>query len=318
MSMRTVVLNPLGAALLHYRRELVSVLEASGQSTEVLEFPEPSAGGGSRSKWVLRYVQALWGLRRRGRSATSFPRVVVTWPVLGYLDLLIITACLPGAWLTVHDPVPLVRSLGYGRLSRFLARRLGGRAKIIVLSEAAADEVSRALPAATLTRLPHPILEPEVRRPRPSDTVVRVLGQYKADRDLELLKAIAEEGSATRYAITGRGWPALEGWSVDDRFVPESELDDLIRSASVVLIPYRRFFQSGIAVRCLELGTPVVGPKNSSLGELFVTKEHLMAGPSRADWIRATKTASLLSASEIEELGRSARSESVQQWAEFQ
>ncbi|PZE90459.1 hypothetical protein [Curtobacterium sp. MCBD17_008] len=317
MKTRTVVLNPLGAALLHYRRELVSVLEASGQPTEVLEFPEPSAGGGSRSKWVLRYVQALWDLRRRGRSATSFPRVVVTWPVLGYLDLLIITACLPGAWLTVHDPVPLVRSLGYGRLSRFLARRLGGRAKIIVLSEAAAAEVSRALPAATLTRLPHPILEPEVRRSRPSETVVRVLGQYKADRDLELLKAIAEEGSATHYAITGRGWPALEGWSVDDRFVPESELYDLIRSASVVLIPYRRFFQSGIAVRCLELGTPVVGPKNSSLRDLLATHEYLLADGRAEDWARAATAAIALSAEELRELSGSARARSERLWGQF-
>ena len=317
MTTRAVVLNPLGAALLHYRRELVSVLEASGQSTDVLEFPEPSAGGGSRSRWVLRYVQALWELRRRGRRPSRPARVVVTWPVLGYVDLLIIAACLPGAWLTVHDPVPLVRSLGYGPLSRFFARLLGRRARIIVLSEAAADEVRNALPAATLAVLPHPILEPETRQSRPTHEVVRVLGQYKADRDLDLLKAIAETGSAAQYAITGRGWPAVEGWRVDDRFVPEDELDDLIRSASVVLIPYRRFFQSGIAVRCLELGTPVVGPRNSSLRELLATHEDMLADELAFDWARAATAAIALSADELEDLSRSVRARARRLWAEF-
>ena len=317
MTTRTVVLNPLGAALLHYRRELVSVLEASGQSTDVLEFPEPSAGGGSRSRWVLRYVQALWELRRRGRRPSRPARVVVTWPVLGYVDLLIIAACLPGAWLTVHDPVPLVRSLGYGPLSRFFARLLGRRARIIVLSEAAADEVRNALPAATLAVLPHPILEPETRQSRPTHEVVRVLGQYKADRDLDLLKAVAQTGSAAQYAITGRGWPAVEGWHVDDRFVPEDELDDLIRSASVVLIPYRRFFQSGIAVRCLELGTPVVGPRNSSLRELLATHEDMLADELAFDWARAATAAIALSADELEDLSRSVRARARRLWAEF-
>ncbi|PZF62868.1 hypothetical protein DEJ33_15295 [Curtobacterium sp. MCPF17_047] len=242
---------------------------------------------------------------------------MITWPVLGYLDLHIIAACLPGAWLTVHDPVPLVRSLGYGPVSSFLARLLGRHAKIIVLSEAAANEVRKALPAATLALLPHPILEPETGRSRPAGDVVRVLGQYKADRDLDLLRSIAEDGSASHYAITGRGWPAVEGWHVDDRFVPEDELDDLIRSASVVLIPYRRFFQSGIAVRCLELGTPVVGPRNSSLRELLATHEELLAGERSQDWARATTAAIDLSADELRELSRVARDQAKELWGEF-
>jgi len=242
---------------------------------------------------------------------------VITWPVLGYVDLVIIAACLPGAWLTVHDPVPLVRSLGYGPVSRFFARLLGRRARIIVLSKAAFDEVRKALPTATLSPLPHPILEPEIRSSRPEKVIVRVLGQYKADRDIDLLREIAEGGPASRYAITGCGWPELEGWQVDDRFVPEDELDRLIRSASVVLIPYRRFFQSGIAVRCLELGTPVVGPKNSSLRELLTTHDYLLAGQSREDWSRAVEIASEMSTSEVEKLSRSAWSSSLERWAAF-
>lgn len=317
MKTRTIILNPLGAALLHYRRELVSVLEAAGRPTDVIEFPEPSADGGSRSTWVLRYVRALRNVRRRGPRSAQRDRVVVTWPVLGYLDLLIIAACLPGAWLTVHDPVPLVRSLGYGPVPRLLARLLGRRARIIVLSEAASREVRLALPSATLTLLPHPILEPEIGRSRPTNVVVRVLGQYKTDRDLDLLEAIAEDDTATRYAITGRGWPALKGWDVDDRFVPEDELDALIRSASVVLIPYKRFFQSGVAIRCLELGTPMVGPKDSSLRDLLTTHEDLLADGRAEDWARATAAAVALSAEELRELSGSARAQSTRMWATF-
>ncbi|MFJ3384356.1 MULTISPECIES: hypothetical protein [unclassified Curtobacterium] len=315
MTSRMIVVNPLGGALLHYRRELVSVLHASGQTPELVEFPEPSAGDGSRAGWVRRYLKTLRLLRQQRNGDAEEIRVVIAWPVLGYLDLIILALLLPGAWLTVHDPVPLVRSVGYGAFARAASRLLGSRARVIVLSRAAADEVRSALPRATMRVLPHPALEPADGTRQPALPTVRVLGQYKPDRDLALLRSIVADNPGLVYSITGRGWPEVTGWEVEERFVPEEELDELIRGASVVLIPYRRFFQSGIAVRCLELGTPVVGPRDSSLHDTLVSQPALLADSSPSDWSRAIRAALALTRSEVRDLGWSMRQSAVDEWS---
>lgn len=314
MTRRTLVINPLGGALHHYRSELVSILRDSLQKPLALEFEEPSVSSESRYRWVGKYVKVLFMARARQRRARG-STAIITWPVLGYLDLLLLAVVLPGSWLTVHDPVPLVRSVGYGSVARAAARILGRRAKIIVLSRQASDEVRRALPRATIRVLPHPILEPELRRQRPEQTVIRVLGQYKADRDIDLLRSIAAEYPASRCTITGRGWPNVTGWEVDNRFVPEAELDDLMRSASVVLIPYRRFFQSGVAVRCLETGTPFVGPSDSSLSDLLSERPDLLAESSSADWLRAIRAAIDVSEHEMASISALARCRAAREWA---
>jgi hypothetical protein len=56
---------------------------------------------------------------------------------------------------------------------------------------------------------------------------------------------------------------------VTSAFVSEREFNRLIVTSSAVVIPYRRFFQSDVALRCIEMGTPVVGPRDSSLAELL-------------------------------------------------
>lgn len=313
------LLNPLGAALLHYRQELVSVLQASGQDPDLIEFPEPSADRGtSRSRWVAHYISALWSLKRANKRANRATRVIVTWPVLGYLDLIPLAALLPDAWLTVHDPVPLVRAIGYGAITRRVVRLLGPAAKIVVLSEDAAEAVRAVLPKAKLRVLAHPVLAPTSSGAKDrGGATVRVLGQFKPDRDLDMLRAVAASTSAANLTITGRGWPPVEGWELDSRFVSEQELDELIRTASAVLIPYKRFFQSGIAIRCLELGTPVVGPRASSLLTLMTNRSELLAADTPASWSRAIENAINLQITDVLELGYKARDTSVRQWSVF-
>jgi hypothetical protein len=58
----------------------------------------------------------------------------------------------------------------------------------------------------------------------------------------------------------------------------------------VVLIPYRRFFQSGIAIRCLEREIPVVGPAGSSLEDLYGSDSALLV-THVDDWTRAVEHA---------------------------
>lgn len=279
------LINPLGVALAHYQRELISTLEAAGTTVSAASLLEPSAGV-PRRQWVGSYVSTL---RSTGRLPVQHR--ILCWPVLGYLDPLIVAACRSKVRtsLIVHDPSPLVRAAGYSWASRKLYALAGADVDLLVHSRAAADEADRlGLPVAAV--LPHPMLEPQRRQqPVTGETRVVVLGQYKPDRDLGALKLIADHAPTDwALSIKGRGWPPVRGWHVEDRFLSEAAFDNELRSADVVVVPYRRFFQSGVAVRCLELGTACVGPQESSLSELFGSAGTLVVN---GDWVGAVQRA---------------------------
>lgn len=287
LTRRFVLVNPLGGALAHYTETLRENLEASGSKVRTIGIDEPSISDRPRLVWLLTYWLAL----SRARNLAG-PRgeVISLWPTLGYWDLLFVRILAgPASSVVVHDPEPLVRSLGHSSLERRIIR-LFKLAKVILHSTSASTSYEKMGFSNDRHLLPHPIRSP---RSLPKDTLsrpcVRVLGQYKIDRDLAALSQIASNLSATAdLEITGRGWPSIIGWHTDPRFVSETELDSLIAGASVVVIPYAKFFQSGIAIRCAELGTPVVGPRGSSLGDLLGPDSSLLAARDEHDsWSRA-------------------------------
>jgi hypothetical protein len=263
-----LLLNPLGAALGHYTASLRQMLADCGAPVRSLTLMEPSAPGQSRRRWLRQYLAALRGAAQRRESV-----VLQTWPLLGYCDYAISRCILRDAHapIVMHDPVPLARAIGYGRLARVVASLPAVGAHAIVHSRSAARALGAGAGLREILELPHPMFAPRTRQPgERRQVVVRVLGQYKPDRDVRGMERLAAEGPlGWRYEAVGRGWPAVAGWSVTDRFVAEEQLDELIRTSSAVLVPYVRFFQSGMAIRALELGTPVVGPRSSSLAELL-------------------------------------------------
>jgi GT2 family glycosyltransferase len=287
-----LLINPLGGTLHHYQAALADVLRAGGTRVYESAALEPSAGGGSRVGWVWAYVRLLMHARQSQATAAGDTRVLSIWPVLGYLDLLVVRLFAGRkAGLILHDPEPLVRAIGYGPISRWLGLRLGGGVTVVVHSEAARAEVVRLSPGLRIMLLPHPVLAPERKAwDDKSDLTVRVLGQYKNDRDLRALEAIASSLPEANLTIHGRGWPEVSGWSVHSRFISEEELSNFIRTSDVVVIPYRRFFQSGIAFRSLEKGVPFVGPAQSSLQDILGSESRLLVD-SEKDWAAAVKYA---------------------------
>src|SRR4051794_30593323 len=134
---------------------------------------------------------------------------------------------------------------------------------------------------------------------------------------MEALASAVREG---RYAATlevkGRGWPPVPGWHVDDRFLTESEFDAAIASASCVVLPYARFYQSGVAVRCLELGTPVVAPPGEQISSLFGNEwPGLVHGDS--DWTKATARALSVPRSEVLQLRDLELGRCVTEWRQI-
>jgi hypothetical protein len=89
-----------------------------------------------------------------------------------------------------------------------------------------------------------------------------------------------------------------------DTFVTEEAVDDKSRPSSVILIPYSRFFQSGVALRSIELGTPVVGPCDSSLGDLVGSDSPGLVDGD--DWPAAINAATSADADELTRVARDA------------
>jgi GT2 family glycosyltransferase len=304
------IVNPLGAALRHFEDELRDVLASDDVRLSSDSFPEPSQSGEPRLRWLRRHIGALIGARQSDAT-------IVMWPVLGYWDVLLAQLlCSSRPFIIFHDPVPLVRSVGYGKFARRLAN-LCSKVSIIYMSERAGNELNVAVPHLAKIYLPHPVLEPVIGfLPRDgNDKVVRVLGQYKVDRDLDALRTIAANSPNVRLEILGRGWPSVSGWSVTSRFLTEAELDQAVASSSVVVVPYKSFFQSGIAIRCMEHSTPIVGPASSSLAEMYGSNSKLLVPADSDDgWSRALDHALEVGASETQAHGRRWRHQARQAW----
>jgi GT2 family glycosyltransferase len=282
LSPRIFIVNPLGGALAHYTQALAETLRRSGADVEVHTISEPSLSGSGRLRWVSGYLSLLNLAARRSRGFSG-ARIIVTWPAIGFLDLLAVKfICGDSTSIVYHDPKPLVRAIGGGDKVARMVSMVPDLPQVIVHSQAAAEAMRHIGLGKSLELLAHPMLSPDRRREvhggaenhRP---VVRVLGQFKQDRDIGALHTIASElGSEFLLEIVGRGWPAVQGWSVDSRFVTESELDHLVHSSSAIVVPYKRFYQSGIAIRALEAGTPIVGRSSSSLADLYGSSSKLL------------------------------------------
>ncbi len=256
--------NPLGAGLAHYTKSLDHVLQTCGIGTFGVDVIEPSSANYGKVRWLFDYL-----LHVRRRIVQDTPdALIAVWPAIGYWDLPVL-ATIAGrrsVYLVMHDPRPLVYARGYGTSAKALARRQA-RGAILAHSPDAAQAIVDDARMPRVFEVLHPMLAPR-RAPPPVGVQrnIRVLGQYKADRDIAGLERLAANTPPEwRLEIIGRGWPSIAGWHIRNEFVAEAHFDELVRTSHAVLIPYARFYQSGVAIRALEWGVPVIGPHASSL-----------------------------------------------------
>jgi hypothetical protein len=269
----------------HYIRELRASADTELTLTQV---DTEGLSSFAKLRAVLRHVVVARRICRRHDD------VLVVWPLLGWLELIL--WCAPRrrgrCAIVFHDPIPLRRQLGLGRFSALLARHVApfARVELICHSETAAEAVSEQL-GVRPTRLPHPF----VVQARTTDSVdgrVLVIGQYKPARDLELMSVIGPMLAAAGFSprVAGRGWPTLEGWTTAVGFLSAEEFTRELSMASCVLVPYKFYFQSGVAVQALELGVPVVGYPTDFLKSLVGDRyPGLVSAEDPEAWVSAVR-----------------------------
>jgi glycosyltransferase involved in cell wall biosynthesis len=92
----------------------------------------------------------------------------------------------------------------------------------------------------------------------------------------------------------------------DVRRIPDEEVPALLRGARCVVLPYERFLTSGVALLCLTLGVPLVGPRSRSLQEVVpVAAQSLLFDPAvEGDLARAVEEVLALPAEDYAALCR--------------
>jgi hypothetical protein len=221
----------------------------------------------------------------------------------------------------MHDPLPLRRQAG---MRRYMGQ-LGGLAKrvervrIAVHSEPARSAMAE-LGWQSLPILPMPVLiksrdDPPLRPQR-----VSVIGQWKPARDVDLLRQLgpALRARGSEPAITGRHWPDVEGWDVRSAFVSEETIEEELRATTCVVLPYKHFFQSDVAVRALEAQVPVVGPRQPFLEDLFGADwPGLVSSAAPEAWLDAVATVQALPPAVMRERLLAFAARSTEGWTTF-
>jgi hypothetical protein len=271
--MSVTLFNPLPIALAHYADEMAQTLSRLGIDTKRLS-PSPStdARGVSRLRRVAAHMRAVHTVK----GSDSW--VLILWPSLGWAEPALWSSRSGASMIVIHDPVPLRRQYGLGALGRILAQVTLGRTPPRLICHT----LDAALSTANQLGLdpPPPVcLHPILTAAAPegpgavsaSSGTILVAGQHKPTRDMALLSELGPRLRATGYRprIVGSGWPPVDGWEVRNEFLTETELEREIRGSDGVLIPYHRYWQSGIAIRAVEAGVPTVGVETSFLRTLM-------------------------------------------------
>lgn len=266
--MRVHLINPLPEALEHYEHALQATLTTAG--AHVAEISRPSIEGRDRhkAKRAAEHMRALW--RTRDFDGLS----ILMWPSFGYLELPVDWALCPKAAVIFHDAEPMRTqggmSLRQGRLVAPLSR--GRRSPAVIVHTRRASEGLERLGWSPSQMLPFPLLRAAAAARPPSQMVpprCLVLGQHKESRTLDLLSQLPPLLPDFELRIVGRGWPEVAQWHVRSEFLSLEDFDQELRSATVILVPYADYFQSGVVVHAFEAAIPVVTPPHEQTDDLY-------------------------------------------------
>jgi glycosyltransferase involved in cell wall biosynthesis len=288
------IYSPLHNVSEHFVERLTESLEAGGVTCLRLPSRNGEVGGDSRAK-ALSFAAHVRNVRHYVRE--DGPNVVA-WPLVGWWEMPLWRHRAHKTFIAMHDPEPLVRQNGLSPRAATGAAKLSGTKwpHLVVMSPEAHAVATRYFEPERVHLAPHPMRTPDPGKVASLGRTVLVLGQYKPARDLDVMTAIAPSLLAAGWEplVAGRGWPPIPGWRVIDRFLSEPEFRELLGSAAALLLPYRYYFQSGVALRGLEAGLPVVGRETGFLTSILGANFPGAVGDwdDPGAWVRAVEAAS--------------------------
>ena len=187
--------------------------------------------------------------------------------------------------MTIHDATPHPGQTRPGKLRVAIARAWERRASGFVLH---GDQLmnsfgsrSRGRPVAVVPHGVSPYTAPEAIPEEPLILFFGRLEPYKGLRILmEAMRLLWRQRPEARLVIAGSGQAADE---IDedprirllDRYIPETEVDQLFRDARLLVAPYTEGSQSGVVSLACERGIPSVVTRVGALPELVVEPEQV-------------------------------------------
>lgn len=169
----------------------------------------------------------------------------------------------------------------HSRLGHWLRDRERRRASsFITLSEHVAAEVRYQFPRKPVHTTVHPAFLAENVRARTEIAGMPVIGffgrmsRYKGlELGVEAVSALRARGFPVRFHVAGQGIPLdIPGIShedniLDDRWIPQSEVEATVEQFDCVLLPYTEASQSGVLAYAVALGIPSVATPVGGLQE---------------------------------------------------
>jgi glycosyltransferase involved in cell wall biosynthesis len=204
--------------------------------------------------------------------------------------------------LVLHDPRPHSGDLTAPPWpAPVVARFAEGTASCLMLhSERLVPQIQPSLRALPRIVIPHGSWVAPEPTAKPTSPVVLVTGRllaYKGvDSALDVFPEVRHAIPDARLVVAGRGPMAAEarlrelpGVTVEDGYVPESRLDELLDAASVVLLPYRDATQSGVGLLAVGRGIPCVVTEQGALPDIMgpLGKDLVWASSDLSDLARA-------------------------------
>jgi glycosyltransferase involved in cell wall biosynthesis len=180
--------------------------------------------------------------------------------------------------VTVHDPRPHPGAAARSWRKRAIRRRwLDGARTLVVHGERLRSELAAATRHPRIAVIPHGAdlsAAPFGRPPAPRVLFFGRLEPYKGlPVLLEAIQDVWRRGHDVPISIRGAGpeaalVPQDPRIECIDRYVPEDALDDVLREASLVVLPYIQASQSGVGAFALGRGVPVLVTDVGSLPDL--------------------------------------------------
>lgn len=263
-------------------------------------------GGDPAWKRGLRYVK---GVMRTVLHARANCAKVMHFHFfhVGVLELLSVALARVGGFAvvaTVHD----VEAFKPGKKSRLLqsvAYRCIG--KFIVHNDISRDELTKrsGVNSRKITVIPHGSylglvtesvtsqLDARAQLALPEEgTVLLFFGQIKEVKGLDILLTafgrIASKIAPCYLVIAGKVWKddfaryeaLIDKCSLREkvklfiRYIPDEEVETFYRAADLVVLPYRRIYQSGVLLMAMSFGTPVIASDLPGMKEIITEGEN--------------------------------------------